>query len=166
MHAIGLRVFAQTNLRAPQETVRETCATTSANLRELDGVRIPGRLLARAKGIAVLTVAKAGLWVGGELGTGLVVARLKDGSWSAPSAVGLVGLSIGLLAGAQVSDHVFLLMTHSAVEMLGTNTGSVNLGADIGIAVGPVGRTVEADFGVSAGGEGEGPHAAPIYTYR
>ncbi|GMI41485.1 hypothetical protein TrCOL_g11322 [Triparma columacea] len=144
---------------------RETCNNTSSNLREVDGVKIPARLLAQAKGIAVITVAKAGLWLGGEVGTGLVVARLEDGSWSAPSAVGLVGFSFGALIGAQISDHVFLLMSNKAVEMLGTNTGSVNLGADIGVAVGPVGRNVEFDVGVTAPSGVSEPAAAPIYTY-
>jgi lipid-binding SYLF domain-containing protein len=80
--------------------------------------------------------------------------------------VGLFGISFGALIGAQVSDHVFLLMSDKAVEMLGTNTGSLNLGADVGIAVGPVGRTVEADFGVASGGDQQAAIAAPIYTYR
>jgi lipid-binding SYLF domain-containing protein len=143
--------------------LRETCTTSSSNLRELDGVRIPARLLERAKGIAVLTVAKAGLWVGGEFGTGLVVARLPDGTWSAPSAIGLVGFSVGALMGAQVSDHVFLLMTDQAVEMLGSSSGSINLGADVGVAVGPVGRSLEVDVGVGVGDEGGA--MAGIYTY-
>jgi SH3 domain-containing YSC84-like protein 1 len=80
--------------------------------------------------------------------------------WSAPSAIGTAGLSWGALIGAQVSDHVFLLMTDAAVALLYSNTASVQLGADIGIAVGPVGRTLEGDWGV------DGRHsAAPIYTY-
>ena len=146
--------------------LRDTCNSTSSNFREIDGVKIPARLLAKAKGIAVVTVAKAGLWFGGEMGTGLVVARLPDGSWSAPSAIGLIGFSFGALIGAQISDHVFLLMTDKSVGMLGSSTGSVNLGADIGVAVGPVGRNVEVDVGVTATGEEGGEHAAaPIYTY-
>ena len=143
------------------------CSPRSANLRELDGVRIPARLLSQARGLAVLTIVRAGLWVGGEFGTGLVVARLPDGSWSAPSAIGLVGVSVGALAGAQVSDHVFLLMSDAAVELLGTNTGSVNLGVDIAVSVGPVGRSVEADVGITGGLDHQRQHTAkaPIYSY-
>ncbi|GMH65486.1 hypothetical protein TrRE_jg3514 [Triparma retinervis] len=156
---------SSTSVDRALKAARDTCSGTSANLREVDGVKIPARLLAKAKGIAVITVAKAGLWLGGEVGTGLVVARLGDGSWSAPSAVGLVGFSFGALVGAQISDHVFLLMSDKAVEMLGSSTGSVNLGADVGVAVGPVGRNVEFDVGVTAPSGGEEPAAAPIYTY-
>jgi lipid-binding SYLF domain-containing protein len=58
-----------------------------------------------------------------------------------------------------VCDHVFLLMTDTAVELMFSNTGNVQLGADIGVAVGPLGRAVEADFGAAPG------TFAPIYTY-
>lgn len=63
------------------------------------------------------------------------------------------------LIGAQVSDHVFLLMTDAAVEMMFSNNGNIQLGADIGVAVGPLGRALEADIGAAPG------NVAPIYTY-
>ena len=59
---------------------------------------IPTAVLKGAKGLAILTVAKAGALVSYKLGTGLVVARRQDGSWSAPSAI----LPFGLGWGAQV----------------------------------------------------------------
>jgi lipid-binding SYLF domain-containing protein len=45
---------------------------------------IPPTILANAKGVAILTVIKAGFLFSGRAGAGLVVARLPDGSWSAP----------------------------------------------------------------------------------
>lgn len=59
---------------------------------------IPSSILKGAKGLAVLTVAKAGAVLTYKMGTGLVVARRSDGSWSAPSAI----LSVGLGWGVQV----------------------------------------------------------------
>lgn len=141
---------------------KETCSAVSPNLGDLDGVRIPARLLAQAMGIAVMTVVKAGFGLAGvEFGTGLVVARLDRNSnrWSAPSAIGTAGVSWGALVGAQVSDHVFLLMDYNAVEMLFNDKGSVQLGADVGVAIGPLGRALEADLGAAPG------KVAPIYTY-
>ena len=144
---------------------KESCSAISPNLGDLDGLRIPARLLEKAKGIAVLTVVKGGLGLAGfEFGTGLVVARTGGegggGGWSAPSAIGTGGISWGALIGAQVSDHVFLLMTDAAVHMMFSNNGSVQLGADVGIAVGPLGRAVEGNLGASVGNA-----VAPIYTY-
>eukprot|EP00934_Nitzschia_sp_Nitz4_P001804 Nitzschia sp. Nitz4//scaffold16_size188269//18255//19893//NITZ4_001768-RA/size188269-augustus-gene-0.87-mRNA-1//-1//CDS//3329538446//1804//frame0 len=138
---------------------QEECQTIRPNMAQLDGLKIPARLLEEAKGIAVLTVFKGGFVAGVEFGTGLVVARLGEQQWSAPCAIGTAGVSWGALVGAQVSDHIFLLMTDAAVELMFSNTGNLQLGADIGIAVGPLGRSVEADVGASPG------KFAPIYTY-
>lgn len=63
------------------------------------------------------------------------------------------------LIGAQISDHVFLLMTDAAVELMFNNNGNLQLGADVGVAVGPLGRALEADIGAAPGS------FAPIYTY-
>eukprot|EP00536_Pseudo-nitzschia_multiseries_P007121 jgi/Psemu1/255964/estExt_Genewise1Plus.C_1630015 len=140
---------------------KDECATITPNFSNFDGVRIPARLLEEAKGVAVMTVAKGGFGLAGvEFGTGLVVARLGDNQqWSAPCAIGTAGLSWGAMIGAQVSDHVFLLMTDAAVELMFNNDGNLQLGADIGVAMGPVGRALEADFAASPGA------FAPIYTY-
>lgn len=80
-------------------------------------------------------------------------------SSSAPSQSSSVYTRYSALIGAQVSDHVFLLMTDDAVEMMFSNNGNIQLGADIGVAVGPLGRAFEADVGASPG------KLAPIYTY-
>lgn len=161
------------NTTTPYAECKDTCSTVSPSLGDLDGVRIPARLLEEAKGIATLTVFKGGFGVGVEFGTGLVVARLRDDEgggatatrWSAPSAIGTVGVSWGALAGAQISDHVFLLMTDGAVDLMSTNDGSFQLGADVGVAVGPLGRALEADIGLTIKGGAGKPALAPIYTY-
>ncbi|KAJ3343098.1 hypothetical protein HDU91_000439, partial [Kappamyces sp. JEL0680] len=49
---------------------------------------IPPNVIAQAKGIAIMTVVKAGFIWSGRTGSGLVVARLPSGEWSAPSAIG------------------------------------------------------------------------------
>ena len=176
--------------------VTESCKTFDPSLRNLDGgmLHIPSKLLNRARGVAIVTCCKGGLgFAGFEFGTGLVVARRGDGGgidgggaslddWSAPSAIGIAGFAWGALLGAQVSDHVFLLMTDDAVRLFASEKGgkSIQLGADVGVAVGPVGRSAEADFGAGGGGGGyDGGHhglargggggggivTAPIFTY-
>lgn len=52
---------------------------------------IPPNVLKRAKGLAIITVLKAGFLFSGRAGSGVIVARLRDGSWSAPSAIALAG---------------------------------------------------------------------------
>lgn len=64
---------------------------------------IPDAILKQAKGFAILTIAKVGMMVTYNIGTGLVVARREDGSWSPPSAIS----SFGIGWGAQVK-YVYL----------------------------------------------------------
>lgn len=156
-----------------------SCKNIDPTLRALDGLRIPVKLLRRAKGIAVVTSAKAGVgFAGFEFGTGLVVARRSnpDGveeldAWTAPSAISIASIAMGALIGAQVSDHVFLLMTDDAVRLFASDNGrSIQLGADVGVAIGPLGRSAEADLGATGSsrsleGYGGGVAMAPIYTY-
>jgi lipid-binding SYLF domain-containing protein len=51
-------------------------------------------------GLAVFTILKAGFVFSGKAGSGIVVARLPDGSWSAPSCIATAGVGWGLQIGA------------------------------------------------------------------
>lgn len=57
--------------------------------------RIPEAILRNAKGLAIVTVVKVGMVVTYNIGTGLVVARREDGSWSPPSAISSFGVGWG-----------------------------------------------------------------------
>lgn len=56
---------------------------------------IPDTVLKGACGLAIITVFKAGFMMTYKFGTGLVVSRRRDGSWSAPSAIASCGLGWG-----------------------------------------------------------------------
>jgi len=60
---------------------------------------IPTVVLRQAKGLAILTVTKAGFIVSGRGGKGIVMARTGKG-WSGPSAIGTGGMGFGFQAGA------------------------------------------------------------------
>lgn len=127
----------------------------SANiLYDFMGGNIPEEVLRGAKGVAILSVLKGGFIFSGRIGSGLVVARLPNGEWSAPSAIGLGGAGFGYQIGVSVTDFVFILNTQSAVDAF-ANSLNLTLGVDIGVAAGPVGRT--ATGAVTA--------FAPIFSY-
>ena len=119
---------------------------------------IPLPLLMRAKGLAFVTVFKAGFVITGRVGTGLVVARQRDGSWSAPSAIGTVGAGWGAQIGAECTDYVLLLNTNSAVDAFGGDR-QFTLGGELSVAVGPIGRAGAGE--VHGGGGG----VATVYSY-
>lgn len=104
---------------------------------------IPPEVLREAKGLVVLTVLKAGFLFSGRAGSGLIMARLPDGSWSAPSAVVTAGAGVGGQVGAELTDFVFILNSYNAVESF-AQYGSVTLGGNLSVALGPLGRNAEA----------------------
>lgn len=100
-------------------------------------------MLKNAKGLAVITVLKAGFLFSGRAGSGVIVARLPDGSWSPPSAIITTGAGVGGQIGAELTDFVFILNSKSAVDSF-AQLGSVTLGTNVSIAAGPLGRNAEA----------------------
>lgn len=93
--------------------------------------------------MAILTVLKAGFLGSGRFGSGLVVARLADGSWSAPSGIATGGGGFGGQIGFELTDFVFILNDYAAVKTF-SQQGSITLGGNVSIAAGPVGRNAEA----------------------
>jgi lipid-binding SYLF domain-containing protein len=77
---------------------------------------IPREVLRRAKGLAIFTVIKAGFVWSARVGSGVVIARLTDGSWSAPSCIGTGGVGFGLQIGADLSEFVIVLNSEEAVK--------------------------------------------------
>lgn len=104
---------------------------------------IPPHVLKNARGLAVITVLKAGFLFSGRAGSGVVVARLPDGSWSPPSAIVTAGAGVGGQIGAELTDFVFILNNQAAVDSFG-QLGSVTLGTNVSVAAGPLGRNAEA----------------------
>lgn len=104
---------------------------------------IPEKILRDAKGLAILTVVKAGFLVSGEGGKGVVIAR-TSGGWSGPSGIGTGGAGFGFQVGAQVTEFVLVLNTPAAVEAF-SKGGNVSIGAELSAAAGPVGRNLGAE---------------------
>ncbi|GMH50797.1 hypothetical protein TrRE_jg5744 [Triparma retinervis] len=108
----------------------------------IDDKSVPVKLIRDACGLAILTVAKGGFLWTGRLGTGVVISRRGDGTWSPPSAIMLAGCGFGLQAGGEVTDIVIVLTSQSAVNAF-SGKGQVSLGAELSVAVGPLGRSAE-----------------------
>jgi lipid-binding SYLF domain-containing protein len=104
---------------------------------------IPDRMLDSAHAIVVVPDSiKAGLVIGARRGHGLLSVKRADGTWSNPAFVTLTGGSIGLQAGVQSSDIVLVFTSPRGVDSI--VNGKITLGADAGVAAGPVGRSASA----------------------
>jgi len=104
---------------------------------------IPDKLLAEAHAIMIVpNVLKAGFVFGGRGGRGLLSVKTLDGTWSNPSFVTLAGGSFGFQAGVQYSDVVLVFRNNRSLESI--VNGKLTLGADAGVAAGPIGRNAAA----------------------
>ncbi|KAJ2142950.1 hypothetical protein GGH19_000710 [Coemansia sp. RSA 1807] len=119
---------------------------------------IPADVLQHCRGIAVLTIIKAGVIWSGRAGVGLVCSRLPDGSWSGPSAISTGGIGIGGQIGAQMTEVVMILNTEDAVRAFEENAG-IQLGSNISVAAGPLGRSGELSAAVNTS------NVAAVYSY-
>ncbi|KAE8710455.1 putative red protein [Hibiscus syriacus] len=135
-------------------TLRSYCQVARLNPEK----SIPLTVLRGAKGLAILTVVKAGVLLAYKLGTGLVIARRSNGTWSAPSAIFSIGLGWGAQIGGELMDFIIVLHDTKAVKTFCSRM-HFSLGAGCSAAAGPVGRVVEADL--RAGDRGIGM----CYTY-
>ncbi|KIW68657.1 hypothetical protein PV04_04585 [Phialophora macrospora] len=101
--------------------------------------RIPVEVIANAKGLAIFSGFRAAMYLAGSGGSGVVVARLADGSWSPPSAFSVRSGGIGVAYGLDVYDCVCVLNTQEAVDAY--TKGETSLGAVGTMAAGPIGGT-------------------------
>jgi len=113
--------------------------TEIMNVRER---AIPKELLDKAEAIAVFPgVIKAAFIFGGKGGQGVISKRTPKG-WSAPAFFNLSGGSFGAQIGASKTDYVLLIMNQEGLN--GLLKDKFEIGGEVGVAAGPVGREAAA----------------------
>src|SRR5947207_9966614 len=137
---------------AEQDSVNR-CAAIITQFQQMPEKAIPRDVLRQAKGLAIMSVVKAGFIFSAKGGQGVMIARTPRG-WSGPSFIATGGGGWGLQAGAQVTDFVIVLNNDAAVQAF-SRGGNVTIGVDVSAAAGPVGRTAA----------GAVMPTAAVYTY-
>jgi lipid-binding SYLF domain-containing protein len=118
--------------------------------------KIPEELLEKTHAIAVVpNIVKAAMGVGGRHGKGIVVQRLSDRRWGAPSFIDLTGGSFGFQIGVSVTDLVLVFTREDGLK--GLFEDKLELGGSAGVAAGPIGRDAEAGTNLT--------FDSPIYSY-
>ena len=102
------------------------------------------KVLKDAQGVFIAPQILRGAFIFGVSGgSGVLVARdQKTGTWTGPAFYTIGEASFGLQAGGQASEVILLAMTVRGVTALLKN--SAKLGADVGVAVGPIGMGTAA----------------------
>ena len=105
--------------------------------------------LNRASGVLIFPqVLKAGFILGGSGGTGVLLAKDKNGTWSQPAFYTMGTVNFGLLAGAQAAEVILMVMKDSTLDSLYAT--SVKLGTgQATIAVGPHGAEAAGNITAS-----------------
>ncbi|MBC7364722.1 MAG: lipid-binding SYLF domain-containing protein [Candidatus Aminicenantes bacterium] len=149
------RTDSEASSRPGEERI-ERAIEVIKDLASLKEEGIPAKLLEKTEGIAIFPgVVKAAWGIGGQYGRGIVLVRQKDGSWSNPLFIQLIGGSIGWQIGMQKADLVLVFKNRRGVENLASN--KITLGADMSVSAGPVGRSAEASTDIEM--------EAEIYSY-
>lgn len=74
--------------------------------------KIPPKALEKCYGIAIMTCFRTGFGFSGASGSGVVLAKLPDGSWSPPSGLLVHTIGWGFLIGLDIVSEQLLGMNH------------------------------------------------------
>jgi lipid-binding SYLF domain-containing protein len=136
---LTISFLAVAMIEATEQDTVNRCAAIISQFQQMPEKAIPRDVLRKARGLAIMSVVKAGFIFSAKGGQGIVIARTPRG-WSGPSFIATGGGGWGLQAGAQVTDFVIVLNTDAAVQAF-SRGGNVTIGVDLSAAAGPVGRT-------------------------
>ena len=138
--ATPLRMAAQSD---EAQRIQES-TTVFTEIMSAPDKAIPNSVLTKAEGVAIFPgTIKGGFVIGAQHGRGIISARVENTrGWSSPAFMTLTGGSIGAQIGAQAVDVVLIIMSRRGLQTLVSN--EFKLGADAGVAAGPVGREASA----------------------
>ncbi|KAJ0298314.1 hypothetical protein COL5a_002858 [Colletotrichum fioriniae] len=114
-------------------------------------VKIPSKVINKAVGLAIFTTARVGFQFSGATGSGILIARLPDGSWSPPSGIQVHALGAGFMIGVDIYDCVCVINSPAALAAFMSTR--VSLGPDVAVVAGPYGAGGVMDVGASFGGK-------------
>src|SRR5882724_8010291 len=141
---LGEPAFVQAKGKKANEASRRSndAATVFNEIMGAADNGIPKDLIDKAQAIAVFpSVLKAAFIFGGREGKGVISRRTANG-WSTPAFFTLGGGSFGAQIGADKTDYVLLIMDDKGLN--GLLSDKFEIGGDVGVAAGPVGREASA----------------------
>lgn len=118
--------------------------------------KIPAQVIKDAKALAIFTTMRTGLWMSGAGGSGILIARKEDGSWSPPSGIMLHTAGLGFMVGIDIYDCVVVINSAKALEAF--YKIRCTLGSEVSVAAGPIGAGGVLETEVHK-------RQAPIFTY-
>lgn len=118
--------------------------------------KIPAQVIKNAKALAIFTTMRTGLWMSGAGGSGILIAKKDDGTWSPPSGIMLHTAGLGFMVGIDIYDCVVVINSTQALEAF--YKVRCTLGSEVSVAAGPIGAGGVLETEVHK-------RQAPIFTY-
>src|SRR5277367_4910380 len=141
--SLALLLASTTFTQAAYMDERIHDATQILEKRQGSDDPIPAEILQNAKGIAICTILKGGIGIGGQGGEGIILIRhLGDAApvWRAPSAFNISGASLGAQLGFSSISYIIVLNTERAIgqfvgqgKMKWDATATGTAGGDTGV---------------------------------
>lgn len=141
-------VYADTSETADQRGTSPSGASSPAapaKSRPKTLVTIPTKVIQKCVGLAIFTTFRAGLNFKGSTGSGILVAKRADGSWSGPSAIQMNSIGGGMVMGVDIFDCVCVINTQDSLNAF--MDARVSIGADIAMVAGPWGAGGSVEWG-------------------
>jgi len=148
---------AQAEQATDQTIMVGRAGTTVERLRSDSNFgKIMADLLGRARAVLIVPdLVKGGFILGAQYGTGVLLAKDRDGHWSGPAFYSVAAGSIGLQIGLQDAEAVYVIMSDAGLAAVVNN--KFKAGAGAGVAVATIGAGAEANTTTNVG--------ADIYTF-
>ena len=109
-------------------------------------------LLQKTHGVLVIpSYYKAGFIVGGSYGDGVLLKRNRDGAFGDPAFYRMTSGSVGLQAGMQSAEVLFMVLTEKGMRAILDD--EFKIGANVGISIGAVGAGAEAATTTNVGND-------------
>ncbi|KAK6085745.1 duf500 domain protein [Seiridium cupressi] len=128
--------FCRDGYLVPDDRPCSPTTTSSSVTTHKVAKKIPPRIIQNAVGLAVFTSMRSGLWTSGSGGSGILIARKTDGTWSPPSGLTLQTATLGFQLGIDIYDCVVVINSFTTLETFGRP--KVTLGTDVQMTSGPV----------------------------
>jgi lipid-binding SYLF domain-containing protein len=131
------------NAATDQQNLVDEARITLDHLRTDKSFGNAPELLRTARAVLIVpTLVKAGFFLGGEGGDGVMLARSGHGTWTDPAFYTLASASFGLQIGIQAAEVVMIINTDRALNAL--EADQFKFGAQAGIAVVTLGAGAQA----------------------
>lgn len=142
--AIGMAFLTPVSAHAgDQQNLVDEARITLDHLQNDKSFGNAPELLRKARAVLIVpNLVKAGFFLGGEGGDGVMLARSGRGTWTDPAFYTLASASFGLQIGIQAAEVIMIINTDRALKAL--EADQFKFGAQAGIAVVTLGAGAQA----------------------